>query len=184
MALRRRKPKIHEDRVYLGRIVKPHALKGELKFLPFGISALSLESFGTLKLEPSDREYEIEYVRGSEKAPILKLKTVDTRTGSEELCGSLIWIEDNALPDLKDDAFYESDIIYSQAVNVAGDVLGRVEDIIETGECDVLAIRDGTGRELLIPANRENVKEIRREENTIVVDPPEELIRLMDENPK
>ncbi len=180
MALRRRKPIIHEDRIYLGRIVKPHALKGEVKFLPFGIDARSLETYGRVKMESPDRELEIESVRGSEKSPIIKFKSVDSFEHAKELSGISLWVEESELPGLEDDAYYESDFLFSRAVTVGGDDLGRIEEIIETGECDVLTVRNESGRELLIPANREIVKEIRREESIVVVDPPEEFLEPAD----
>ncbi len=173
MVLRRRKRTFHKDRIYLGRLIKPHALGGELKFSPFGCDPWLLETLGPLRLESPDREVEVEYVRGSENASIVKFRGVDSREASEKLCGAVVWIAESDLPALdEENLYYEADFLFRRVVTVSGEELGEVAEIIETGECDVLVVRGPGGREHLLPANLEVVKEVRRDENTIVVSPP------------
>ncbi len=173
MGLRRKKVQFQPGRIYLGAIVKPHSLKGEVKFKPFGCDAFLLEEFETVHVDQNDRTLDVEYVRGSEKNPIVKFKTIDTRDDSEALKGFVLWIEEEKLPELEDDYYYESDFLYSRAQTVTGADLGRIEQIIETGECDVLVIRNSQGEERLLPANRQNVKEVRKKEALIIVDLPD-----------
>ncbi|MFB3785102.1 MAG: ribosome maturation factor RimM [bacterium] len=173
MGLRRRKRTVHKDRIYLGRLIKPHALDGELKFSPFGCDPWILETLGSLRLESPDREVEVEYVRGSVNAPIVKFRGVDSREASEKLSGAVVWIAESALPALEEEnTYYEADFLFRRVVTVSGEELGEVAEIIETGECDVLVVRGPGGREYLLPANLEVVKEVRKAENTIIVSPP------------
>lgn len=174
MGLRRRRPAIQPDRVYLGKVLKPHALRGEVKFAAFGCDPWLLETLKRVRLESSEGELEIEYVRGSIKAPIVKFKGVDDRDGSEALVGEVLWTHPTNLPNLDEDAYYESDILFSEVLDEAGERLGRVESIIETGECDVLVIRAANGEELLLPANREVVLEVRKADSVIVARVPPE----------
>lgn len=173
MGLRKRRPAIQMDRVYLGRILKPHGLHGEVKFCPFGCDPWILETLGRIELESPDLSVEVEYVRGTEKAPIVKFKTIEDRDASETLNGAVVWIAESSLPELEEDAFYESDILFARVVTVSGEELGHVQVIIETGECDVLVVRNRNGKEWLLPANRAVIKEIRKSESTLVVEPPE-----------
>ncbi|HOL93789.1 MAG TPA: ribosome maturation factor RimM [bacterium] len=173
MGLRRRNRTIHKDRVYLGRLIKPHALSGEIKFNPFGCDPGMLENVSPLRLESPDREVEVEYVRGSDNAPIVKFRGVDNREESQKLSGALVWTSEAGLPALEEEnAYYEADFLFSRVVTVAGVELGEVVEVIETGASDVLVVRGKEGRESLLPANLEVVKEVRRAEQTIVVDPP------------
>ncbi len=174
MGIRRRKPKVQKDRIYLGKISKPHGLAGEVKFIPFQCNPWLLEILGTVHNEKNDRTLEVEHVRGSEKSPIVKFKTIENRNDSEKLAGSIIWVHESVLPELEEDFYYESDFLFSQVVSVSGEYLGKIEDIIETSECDVLVIRDTKGNEIMLPASLEVVKEIRKEDSTIVVEPLQE----------
>lgn len=172
MGLRKSQTAIHKDRIYLGKIIKPHGLRGEVKFSPFGCDPWFLEELIHVNLETPDREMDVEYVRGTEKEPIVKFRTVDDRNDSEALVGARVWILENRLPELEDNCYYESDFLYARVVTVSGEELGQVQQIIETGECDVLVVRNSSGDEVLLPANREVVKEIRKNESTLVVNPP------------
>ncbi len=171
MVIRRKKETIREDRIYLGKITKPHSLHGEVKFHAFQCDPWILEYFGTVHNENNGGILEVEYVRGSVKNPIVKFKGCENRNASEELTGSILWIEENKLPELEENTFYESDILFAQVETIQGESLGRVEEIIETGECDVLVIRNEQGNEHLLPASLEVVKEFRKEESLIIVEP-------------
>ncbi|MBI1388644.1 MAG: 16S rRNA processing protein RimM [bacterium] len=175
MSLRRKKPKIDQERVYLGKLSKPHALQGELKFIPFGCSPVLLEVLETVYLEGSETdvsELRVEYVRGTEKNPIIKFDGVDGRDQSEALSGAILWTKQELLPELNDGEIYESDLIGVQVINLDGGVIGRVESILETGAADVLVIRTPDGEEVMIPAAREHIVEFRRANQTLVVQPP------------
>ncbi len=172
MVLRRSRKSIPKDRVYLGKIIKPHGLSGEVKFKPFGCDLFVLEFLERVNLESPERELEIERVRGTDTWPIIKFKSIDGRNASEELSGSMVWVSDGDLPELEDFAFYEADILYAKVITVDGDEIGHVKEIIETGECDVLVVCDSSGQEILIPANREFIKEIRKDDEEILVELP------------
>ncbi len=172
MGLRKRRSAIKMDRVYLGQILKPHGLQGEVKFSPFGCDPWILETLGRIELESPDRSVEVEYVRGTEKAPIVKFKTIEDRNASETLNGAMVWISESNLPELEENEFYESDILFARVVTVSREELGSVQDIIETGECDVLVVRNRDGKEWLLPVNRAVIKEIRKSESMLVVELP------------
>jgi len=112
MGLRRRNRTIHKDRVYLGRLIKPHALSGEIKFNPFGCDPGMLENVSPLRLESPDREVEVEYVRGSDNAPIVKFRGVDNREESQKLSGALVWTSEAGLPALEEEAGYLGHCVY------------------------------------------------------------------------
>jgi 16S rRNA processing protein RimM len=163
------------DRVYLGKLTKPHALKGELKFQPFGCDAWMLEGLGMVQAEGVSVALEVEYVRGTQKNPIVKFVGVESREGSEQLSGSRLWVREEDLPALEEDYVYETQLMQCRVLNEEGASLGTVVDIMETGTFDVLVIQDEQKQEWLIPANHEVVINIRPAEKEIVVRPPEGL---------
>lgn len=172
MTLRRKRKSVDPDKIYLGKISRPHALFGEVKLIPFGCDVVLLDHLETVYVDDREEPLTIEAIRGSDKTPIVKFKGVDNRNDSEALQGALIWTRREALPDLEDEFVYASDFLGAQALDSSGEDLGRVDDIIETGARDVLVIRKPGCDELLVPAIDEFIKEIRRDDNIIVVDPP------------
>lgn len=174
MTLRRKKTKVDPKKIYLGKVLRPHALKGEVKLSLFGCDPIMLEELECVNVDQSDRVLKIEYIRGTDLAPIVKFEGVDNREGSEALYGAVLWADPSRLPELEDDFFYEADFLYAQAQRPSGEVLGRIDQVIETGATDVLLIRTPQGEEILVPATREFVRDIRPDESIIVVVPPEQ----------
>lgn len=172
MTLRRKNQPPDPDRIYLGKILKPHGLRGEVKYQPFGSPNELLEWVGPIHIDDSERLLTIEWIRGSDKNPILKFIDVASREQSEAIQGAVLWVEPGALPELDDGFVYESDILHCQVFDEAGNALGRVEEILETGEHDVIVIR-GQGKETMLPLHEETLVEMRLSEQTLVVRPPD-----------
>lgn len=172
MTLRRRQPSIDPSRVYLGKVIKPHGLKGEVKLKPFGCDFALLQQVAEAFLEPSGQRIAIEHVRGTAQAPIVKFTRIDDRNASEAIAGELLWLHEQDLPPLEEDTFYEADFLFARVVDERGAALGHVESIIETGETDVLVIRTPEGGERMLPATKEVVIAVQRESQTVVVRPP------------
>jgi 16S rRNA processing protein RimM len=175
MTIRRRTKSIPGDRVYLGKITRPHALRGEVKFQAYGCDPWLLEDLGSVHTESPDMILEVDYVRGTAKAPIIKFKSIDDRSGSESLSGMVVWVVEEVLPELDENHIYESQILDYRILTSDGCELGRVVEVMETGEFDVLVVRNDKQEEWLVPANHEVIKDIRTESKEIVVDLPEGL---------
>ncbi|MBN2647425.1 MAG: ribosome maturation factor RimM [Thiotrichales bacterium] len=82
------------------------------------------------------------------KALVAKLDLIDDREVAREYMGCDIAIERNQLQHHADE-FYWIDLIGCQVVNLQGETLGEVVDLIETGAHDVLRVKGAT--EELIP---------------------------------
>lgn len=176
MALRKRQPAVDKDRVELGRVLKSHGLRGEIKFSPWScdpwiLEELRLVNLDLSKLDTPNFVLEVEYVRGTEKEPIVKFKTVEDRNASERLHGAIIWVSQSVLPELEEGVYYESDLLDCRVITPSGEELGRITQIMETGACDVLVIHNSSNQEILLPANRQVIQEIRLAERTLVVVP-------------
>lgn len=168
MVIRRKKPGVNEDRVFIGKIFKPHGLKGEIKFHSFGCPMDVLESFNCFYRDSNGSELQLESIRGMEGAVILKFQSVQSRDEAEQLQGEVLWVHEHDLPDLEEDYIYASDLLYALAETDDGVPLGKVEDIIETGSTDVIVIR-GKGEEHLLPVHRDWIQHIDKESKRIIV---------------
>ena len=67
---------------------------------------------------------------------------VADRTAAEAMKGMLVGAPRAALPAVPEDEFYWADLVGLKVVNQAGESLGRVDGLIETGANDVLRVVD------------------------------------------
>jgi 16S rRNA processing protein RimM len=78
---------------------------------------------------------------------------------------------DQAAP-LGEDEYFYFQLIGLPVYDEAGDRLGELAEILETGANDVYVIRGGPGGELLLPAIKSVILRIDLEQSRIIARPP------------
>ncbi len=73
------------------------------------------------------------------------------------------------LPELPAGKFYQHQLIGLQVIEENGSTIGRLTQIFNTGANDVYIVRDSEGKEILLPAIRDVIKQVELEEKRIVV---------------
>ncbi len=166
-------------RVTVGRIGKPHGIRGqvtievrtdepELRFAPG--TTLSRESGSDLIV--SDFHWHSGRV-------LLTFVGVDSRNAAEELRDSILMVEreDTEVPPASDE-YYDSNLIGCQVQTVAGDAIGRVVDVLHLPSQEVLVVSPvgAAGTEYLIPFVESIVPRVDIAAQLITVDPPAGLL--------
>ena len=165
-----------EDRVVIGRIVKPHGVRGELKMIPLTNVAGRFQPGLEVIVEFGDGHLEsrsIEQVRGVGKT-IIELSGIDSREEAERFPGSYITVPRSQLPKLEEDTFYAFDLIGMKAIDSGGETVGSVFDIESYPANDVLVLEGGKG-EIMVPLVRDYVLKVDMAARTITVRLPEML---------
>lgn len=166
--------------VLIGRIQGSHGIKGELRVLPFAGDASSISKLKhVLVKSPAGamESFSVAGARGQGKKVILSLEPFDNINQVLHLVGREIYAERGALPELAADEYYWSDLLGLDVVSDAGDPLGKLVEIIETGSNDVYVVK-GEGREVLIPALEDVVLSVDLGGNLMTVSLPEGLLDL------
>ena len=101
---------------------------------------------------------------------LLSLDGTTDRTAAEALVGARVLVAATALPPLAENEFYYHEIEGYEVATTDGRVLGEVAETFSTGANDVWVVR-GAGREYLIPAIADVVREIDRESRRIIIEP-------------
>lgn len=170
-----------QDYVHIGKVTKPHGIKGEVKIYPFSEDAANFTFFSHLILVDSQsldqQKYRINKNRTQGKIAVVHLDQVDTRNGAEDLVGRQVWVREDELPELDEDEFYWHKMVGMRVVLENRRELGTIRALLAAGGHDILIIR-GRGREYMIPARREFLLEIDEDGQTIVVDPPLGLLEI------
>lgn len=158
--------------VIMGRVAAAHGIRGWIKVQPYTEYLDSLLDYETWWLGHEHgpwREVKIEQSEVHNKTLAALLENCPDRTAAEKLKGLLIAVPRSSLPEQEDDEYYWSDLIGMSVVNEAGEVLGVVENLLETGANDVLSVK-GDGAAILIPFVDSAVKQVDVAGRTIRVD--------------
>ncbi len=93
--------------------------------------------------------FEVESAELHTKCMVAKLAGVADRDIAETFRGRKLGVPRSELPKPEDGEYYWSDLIGLRVVNLAGESLGLVRELLETGANDVLVVHDGATERLL-----------------------------------
>lgn len=160
-----------DDYVVMGRVAAPYAVKGWLKLKTFTEHLDSLLDYEVWQIGKGGdwKPYRLLDGRIHGQTLLASLEGVNDRTAAEALVGKDVAVSREEMPEADEDEWYWDDLIGLQVVNLAGEALGRVDGLLETGANDVLQVRDGE-TERLLPFVEAVVKEVDLEAGRVVVD--------------
>lgn len=138
--------------VEMGRIGRPHGIRGAVRFHPHNESSALLKAGRTIRVGAGPGEtqaYELEEVRHDAAGFVVRLKGIHDRDAAGSLNG-MKWFEAREdFPSPSEGEYYHVDLIGLTARLESGEVLGRVADVWELPASEVLVVRGE--REVLIP---------------------------------
>ena len=114
-------------------------------------------------------------VRRVRTGVLLKLEGVDTRNDAEQLRGMVLYVKDTDAVSLPADTYFWHQIVGLHVRTLDGQELGVIADILPTGSNDVYVVR-GDGREILLPAIHDVVRNIDLDNGCMTVELLEGLL--------
>ena len=145
----------------IGNVVAPFGVRGELKVklltdIPNRFSQLDVVYVG-----PDHIQHRIERVRPYKgEMVVLKLQGIADANTAEKMRNFDLSIPESQLAQLPPDSYYQHDILGLQVVTIQGRTIGPIVDIIVTGSNDVYVIKSPDGKQKLIPAIKDVVKQV------------------------
>ncbi|WP_018124483.1 ribosome maturation factor RimM [Desulfovibrio oxyclinae] len=164
--------------VTVGRVVKPHGIRGEFSMRLYADSPSLFDEVDRVFLDMGGRRpkrYTVAKWRMHKGLVLVTLEGVDDRTAAEGLRGADVQVRKRDLPPPDEDEVYLHELEGCDVVLPDGAPLGVLTGFIETPQQDTWSITTPEGRELLLPAVPEFVLDIDLDDKRIVVDPPEGL---------
>jgi 16S rRNA processing protein RimM len=152
--------------VVLGKIVSVHGVRGEVKVFSFTDPIDNLLEYRRWTLRRGDERKQVELVRGRLQGKVLvaKLRGLDDREMARTYADFEICVPRGELPDLDEGDYYWYQLEGLRVIDQAGQLLGRVDHLLETGANDVLVVQPCDGslddRERLLPYTQSCVKTI------------------------
>jgi 16S rRNA processing protein RimM len=168
-----------KDWATIGKIVAPFGLRGDVKV--FSLSDIP-DRFAKLKqvyLTPDYQRYTLTGVR-PHKGDIFLLKFAgfDDATSAEKLRNREICIPESELADLPPDSYYQHDILGLRVALLNDRTVGVIRDILETGSNDIYVLDRPNGKQAMIPAIKDIVKQVDLIRRVMYIDP---IPGLLDE---
>ena len=155
----------------IGQIVNTFGIKGEVKVNPFTDDVEQFERLKSILVVKNKQlvEIEIENVRYQKHLVILKLKNIDDMNTAEKLKGCYIKINRKDARKLPEGTYFIADIIGSQVITDDGQILGKVDDIYNTGSNDIYVVKDELGKQILLPGIKDVILDIDVEKQIVTV---------------
>ncbi len=153
---------MERDLLPIGRVVKPHGVKGKIKVDYFGEDLNHFPLYREVFIKDHVgrlQAYDILEAVPQPPRLILRLKGIERIEEVEPLVGREIFIEKRSLPDLKEGEHYWFEILGMVVETEKGKRIGRVREIFPTGANDVYVV-EGKRREIFLPATEEVIQSI------------------------
>ena len=155
----------------IGQIVGTFGIKGMVKVVPFTDDIKRFDDLKKVYVENKKKkeEYEIEQVSYHKNMVILKFKGIDKIEDAEKLRDSYLKINrEDAVP-LEENSYFIVDLIGLDVETQEGNLLGKLEDIYNTGSNDIYVVKDELGKQILLPAISDVIKKVDLESKKIIV---------------
>lgn len=155
----------------IGQIVNTFGIKGFVKVNPFvdDISRFDDLKKVYIKRQKALKELEVEEVKYHKNMVLVKFKGIDKVEEADTLRNSYLEVDRENAIDLQEGEYFIADLLGSEVITDEGNTLGKLEDIFNTGSNDIYVVKDELGKQILLPAISEVIKEINLEEKKILV---------------
>ena len=162
---------MREEYIIIGKIVSTQGNKGEVKVIPLTDSIDRFKRLTDVFIggKNNRRLLKIDNLRIDKNVVILKLKEVESIEKAKMIVGSFLEVKKCDTIRLPKDSYFIFDIVGLKVYTDENELLGKVEDVINTGSNDVYIVKNKDKKEILIPAIREVVKNIDLKRKRIII---------------
>jgi 16S rRNA processing protein RimM len=155
----------------VGRVMRPHGVRGELLLevlteFPQHLAEGEVVYVGEAAVAHTLRRVRMQ--RG-QRHLIIQLADCLDRNAAEAYRGQLIQIKVEQAAPLPPGRYYHHQILGLDVMTDAGEALGQITEILETGANDVYVVTGPAGGELLLPALRSVILQIDLEARRMTV---------------
>ena len=155
----------------IGQIVNTYGIKGFVKVVPFTDDIKRFECLKNVYIEYKENMIlaTIEEVSYSKANVLIKFKEFPDINMVEKFKNCYLKIERKDAVKLPKNTYFIVDLIGLDVITEEGRLLGKIDDVFRTGSNDVYAVKDELGKQILLPAIKEVIKNVDLENKKILV---------------
>ena len=153
----------------IGQIVNTFGIKGMVKVKPFTDDNKRFDRLEKVYIKNKEKlkEYQIEEVKYHKDMILIKFRGIENPEQANLLRNSYLMIDREEEKPLEEGTYYIVDMIGMDVYTEEGEKLGNIEDIFNTG--DIYVVKSELGKQILLPAISDVVKNIDMENKKMVV---------------
>ena len=168
-----------DNLILIGKLSKLHGIKGMLKLASFAESIDTFYDLDWIYLKKSDGSFikeHIETISPHKTGALVSFTSVKDVEDAQKMVGHELYIEKEYLEELPDGEYYRHELLGLEVITDQGVHIGKVEDLLPTGSNDVFVVRKD-GKENLIPATGEVIRDIDIAKGEMIISPLEKMIK-------
>lgn len=169
-----------KDLILIGHVIRPHGLAGLLRIVSYAQSTETFLRAGSVFLSIDKKGFlkeKVVSVKPHGSTCILRLSHINSIDQAERYKGAEILIRKESLLKEEGDEFFWYELIGLDVYLLSGQYLGVIKKIFPTGGNDVYVV-EGQGKEFLIPAIHQVVKEINIGDRKMIISPIKGLLDI------
>jgi len=158
------------DFLVIGQIIKPHGVRGEVFVKVLTDFTERFEAMETVRVgdDTVTDQYAVEATRWHKNGVLLTFNGITDRSAAEKLRGLYLKIPASEAMPLGPDTYYHYQLVGLAVITDAGEALGHIAEILETGANDVYVVQGARG-EILLPATKEVVLSVNLQAKQMIV---------------
>ena len=156
----------------IGKITGTHGIRGTMRVFPTTEDPSRFERLKEIIVESRGKRetFHIQKVAFHKQFVLLTVKEITDINVAELYKNGRILIPDAMAIPLGEDEYYNRDLYGLKVVTEEGEELGEITEIFPTGSNDVYVVKkDGKGKELLLPAIKDCIKNVDLENGVMTV---------------
>lgn len=155
----------------IGEVLKPQGLRGEVKIRPITHDENRFRELTRVYLQKEGeyRSRQVRFIRLHDGFVYLHFEGVDDRDAAEALRGELLYVHRSEAVKLPEGMHFICDLIGCAVVDLTGETIGVLVDVLTPGSNDVYVLDTPMG-EVLLPALHSVVLDVDIYQKRITVD--------------
>ena len=155
----------------IGQIVNTFGIKGMVKIKPFTDDINRFDRLKKIYISNKNgkKEYQIQEIKYHKNMVLMKLEGVDTLEQADLLRQSYLLVDRADEEPLEEGVYYIVDLLGLEVYTDDNKLLGKVDDIFNTGSNDIYVVKDEMGKQILLPGIPDVLKNVDLEKGRITV---------------
>ncbi len=151
-----------EQVLEIGQIVNTYGIKGFLKVVPYTDDLQRFKNLKTIYIQLKNelKQFNVEEVKFSKNLVLLKLQGIDDINIAETYKNCYVKIERKDAIKLEENSYFIVDLIGINVYTEQEQLLGKIEDVFSTKANDIYVVKDEFGKQILLPAISEVIKNV------------------------
>ena len=144
----------------VGKIRRSHGVHGEMQMEVWTDFPERLVQGKTVFIGESKKTAKIQSLRWHNQLMLISFQGCTDPDNASDFRNKFVYVRTDEIPTLAPGEYYHHQLIGLKVIDEAGDAVGEVTDLLETGSNDVLVVQTEPGKDILLPIIDEVILDI------------------------